>query len=405
MRNYSKVSMYRDAVAEMAASSGGWASIWAWINAARKCESLDAGNDDRLWCTGMYGIYLGHLSREEAADTLPLIDAHVGAIERMLDRTGGVYLRDCLDSYIAQWQAGYLGAEASKDQILGMVTGLYAIWLGCYDAGIRMRITRLLRDLNRHLAKHWGCLYNEKSKRWYHSSGQCFIHYHGISAAMNAVLGWWRERNVLVDALGFIIGKLMQPVLKMKADMIAKTGFMQWWWIKILAAKIPALFDPAEYGLNLLFYEHYCYGMSSAVKARKVLQLLADENVMRLKQFNLGALFLGLTNAYKTMIGCRAWLYYAVLSAYDDVMFPDAILPNECGIDCKFPINAGGGWWQLDTVCQCMQDRSMTLQFPPEWGALPPRTGKTRDDIPAGMHVDAGLTYLMRRYLRNTNKK
>lgn len=397
-----KMRMYVEKTFEMAKETG-WAIPWGEMKNGKVVRS-PAANDDELWSQGFYGIFLGLAHQSGELDVIDQIDSFVRGIEVMLLKTNGIFLRCNADYYInGHNHEGYTAGEASKDQMVGMTAALTMIFCNIEDRGIKMRIKAIINHFNSILVKHWWCLYIDSQKRYYNSAVTCFQHYYGLSKAFDLILGVCRPRNILMDIFGTLYALTLPLGLLAKADLSAKTGFVQnpiiQWLIKKFPKFMDGLLDPAEYGVGLYFYEMLMAGMSSKKKAQDIVKILDTVNVKRLKHYSLSSLRQFLVRKWLLKNDILSDVYHNMVVLHDEYIFPEKIIPNAEANGCFFPINPGGGWWPIDSVCQFFPDRNFDLTFRNDWIQSPPEPTKETEQIADGKYVDPGVCYLSRRFM------
>lgn len=379
----------------------GWSTNRAFVHEEK--YYISPSQSDKSWFQGFYGIYLA-LRYKILRDNILRLYYFISGTREMLNSTKGIFLRDnnklTVDIYNKK-QDDKL--EASKDQILGLVCGLFFVYYYAQeDPIVSNNIKSIFKDLNDSLEKHFYMLYNENEKRYYDSAYYLIVHYYGISKAINYVLGK-EEGEHLRDFICKIFSKISFEFLEYKRRLIDKDIHIG----KISIFDIPILKDEEwykemlandEFSVNLNFYEFAIGSTISQSEALRIMDVLDNEEVMKLKHLNLAALYIYIINKYK--IEARNKDFYLKVLTRDDYFYLDNIPPNSLG---KF------GWGrELDDTVNGNIQRNFTLDFEDSWNNNSLKTDKTLNDLliesnKSQIEIDCGIPLLERKMLKNYN--
>lgn len=356
----------------------GWVTVWSWIKDG-KFKTYDVVTD-KLWAQGFYGIFLGLEYKKTHSKKIKLLMQNfVDSIYLMLEKTNGIFLRDnTKDTYIKYFDKHITSLEASKDQMIGLVTALFMIYYyldNDKDYQLKQKIKKLFSYLNNYFNKYFYILYNPNEKRLYNSAWYLQLHYYGFKYAFDYVLGKNRSININAERLNLELSGFSKfKILLIKKDIITKKfkifGFISPWKTPIL--KKLQMFTPNEYDINLKFFEYIIVSTVSKEEALKILKVLENKEVRGLKHLNLAALYLyiirkwGIKGNYEN--------YYKKVLKRDIYYFPQNIPPNSLKIG-SYWINTKSEYLFDPMNHQCV-DRTFSLEFAQEWDISPPPTNK-----------------------------
>jgi hypothetical protein len=351
---------------------------------------------DRCWGQAWWGIFIAF--HEDEVLQIKYTNKYLNAIEKMLKATGNIFLRDCSDAAIKKYvEEKDTGLEASKDQIIGMMCGLYLLYNNTSHYQLKDQIKDIVKILSNNLAKHQWFLYNENEKRFYNSAYYCQVHHYGLNVALNDILGIFRPRAALEYLL--YITQLGKTLVKINLEWMRDLKDRKFWWQNIeFFKKYPWYGDyfragMFDFAINLIFFEGVIAGNASKRNAEYLISLLDGEKVKSLLHSNLAALYIML---------CRKWnlngksmdFYVDIYENKCEVLYPANVLPNEARIGSPWVVDQGDLW---NHVCWNQEDWDARFK------AKTP--GNMNELIKASMGkkivVGNGLVYTAKHYLIN----
>ena len=357
---------------------------------------------DRMWYQGYYGIYLALNYKTGDTNIVPIF-TWIKAVNTMLGRTGGIWLRDTsLEAYYS-YKQGKVELEASKDQINGLVSAMFMIHYFVNNKQVKIEIEKIANKLNLSLLKHTYTLYNEKEKRYYKSAYQVFQHYYGVSRALNFILidrsitpkvmaetpiqtGF---RKVICEIIKFK-RRQMQNDIKVFDTNINEVKYLKdRGWYKFIVAEAQT---KEEYAINLYFMELLVGGTLSRGSASDIMRMLEDDEVKKLKHLNLASLYIYLGRFWK-MQGKSFW-YYSTVLKQDKTWYPKNCPPND------YAYNG----WRPDTENHNFHT-NYQLFFSAGYGTTQKSVITFDSLIKASdkkiIKIDNGLLYMVRKLLTN----
>jgi len=340
---------------------------------------------DKLYFQGFYGIYLA-LNYYKLNKNLKYINEYVDSFNLMLLKTDNIYLRNNSESSIKRYINGEYSLEASKDQILGMITGLFMIHYYVNDESIRNKIESLVKPFYKELLSTGYTLYNKKAKRKYVYAPYVIQHYFGIDKAFRNICGIPQCNSNINSYLELIVFESIIYKRRL-ADKEIKIGD-----INIL--KIPALENKEWYkemlaedsfSINLNFLELLIAGTLDKNTALKAIEVLSELEVKKLKHINLAALYIYLEN--KWGINGSEHNYYLKVLERDNFFYPMTTYPNDLG------------GLNIEDTSNIYLYRPFGIDFNIDWSrrqgyaSIPDIEKYSKDQI---VTVDSGLNFLMR---------
>ena len=369
-------------------TDNGWCTLWTWYEDG-EYKTWNTVTD-KSWSQGMYGITLANYYDFLQHEIVSFID---GTID-MLTKTNGIFIRDnnkySINKYMSSPSKNSKD-ESSKDQLLGLITGLVAIYESKYYKQLsplyKQRLIGILRYIDYHLQKKWYKLYNEHEKRYYDSAYYVYVHYKGIHKALDKVLNGKGEdkrkdlssnkylplilrtpkyrKNILMKGLYKVLFDwLCFYELKNAMDIYeGKLKYQKWF-----------NFPPKKqyYNINLRFYELYLLVVTDPNKyASIVLELLEKKSVCNQAHKNLASLYFFILNNYNEVAfkGLRlnynedVYMKYDEILQRDDILYRYDTLPNEItfrDFDKLNPYSHEPEWLQI-TYCEC-RDNLKTME-------------------------------------------
>ncbi|HLP48162.1 MAG TPA: hypothetical protein VK469_19620 [Candidatus Kapabacteria bacterium] len=418
----------------------GWATIWPKMSQGAIIEGYYNEKyglcQDKMWAQGFYGTFLA-LDWRKTKDprTLGYTIDFVKAIETMLSRTNGIYLRDntkkASDMYKSLQDDKFIqdqkNLEISRDQIIGLTAALYMIY--CYVdesaapkpsdkkniLSLKKRITKLFTNLQGMFKRHESLfnypLYNELKNRELGNYPDCWTFKPPLQLAFNRVQGagtgaGQEEEINLANLISHIMkmGTLADRVWEtsQSVDGISALGNSV---NKSNILKVP------YFNWNLVMYFLLIAGLENKKWAKVAVSFIDTFISLGYKHMNLSAVYCCLVK--KWQLNASLEENGAILS-HDTYLFPDTIIPCSLaepdqakpdrgptiwGSYWPSPTNPPW-WWRFDSVCQDPPDVNEN------WCTPPPPPQKTLDDIKEEsknqvIEIDCGLTLLFRHLLYN----
>jgi hypothetical protein len=360
---------------------------------------------DNMWFQGFYGTYLG-LNYHTSDKNLVAIRQWVNGLKSMLARSKGIYLRDNNEDVYREYLKGHTHIEASKDQILGLVTGMLMIYAHVQDKEIKETLRGLAKNLHEQLLKDSFNLYNRAAKRYYNSAYGVYKHYFGVSLALRYIRGMTDEAGT-PELTESIFKELVFLFVRYKRRSMHKdikigdipiqnlpTLKEQKWW----QDTVRELYRDEQYAVNLYFYELLIGCTVNKAVANQTIKCLEDSESMTLKHLNLAALYLYCGNKWNLPLAQKA--FYEKVLTRDNTLHPKVLVPNSknYGAPCK----------PYETFCHEMRT-DYKLTFDSNWG-VSSITTKTivdleNESINSKVHIDNGLLYNVRYLLRRVRNK
>ena len=258
----------------------------------------------------------------------------------MLKQTNGVFLRDVNPSAISSWKFNNETEwECSKDQILGLITCIFAMYTSTTHEVLKTGLRDIVRQINDNLAKHKWFLYNEQAKRGYNSANYSMIHYWGMRKAISHMLG--RRKVSFYEVFYFLLGKFF---VRTNVLCMARAKGKEFIWQKLKFLERFSWYGDYfragmyDFNLNLCFMEMYIAATLSKRNAKWCLRLLKHKEAMRTNNLNFAFLYDYISKRYpdldrknindtldRTVL---ADSHYTSLRAIDSILHMGGI-PNE----------------------------------------------------------------------------
>lgn len=428
--------MYKDMIFNCVLE--GWVTIWPKFSAGTVIEGYYNPNyglcQDKMWAQGFYGTFLA-LDWRNTKDprTLDYMVNFVNAIETMLGRTNGIYLRDNTAKagslYNSFRQQGNLAAEKdleiSRDQIIGLTAALYMIY--CYvdesaapDPADKQKISSLKQiigqvfsNLENMFKEHESpfnyLLYNELEDRELGNYPNCWAFKPALKLAFDRVrrgtgAGVCARVGDVGDEKEITLDKLISYIGHLGATRDSAA-------ISRVEGKAVGLLKGLSipyFNWNLVMYFLLIAGLESKTWAKVAVAFIDAFVLLGFKHMNLAAVYCCLVSKWnlKGLFLKRNKTKNQFILAHDWYLFPDAIVPcslaagdPQWGSRWPAPVNATW-WWKFDSICQDPSDDN------DQWCTPPPAAARTNDDIrEAGkkgdVEIDCGLSLLFRNLLYN----
>lgn len=371
----------------------------------------DPTETDNSWYQGFAGTYLALLSKTDYRKK-DMEKKFVAGIKYMLKETNGIFLRNCTTetielykkelkegikpgSYLALTK-GSVSREASKDQILGLVTGMFMLYMYTDDDEIKNDLKLISKTIYTSFEKHDWFLYNEIEKRTYTYAPEAFLHYYGLSRALGYMItGKVDVENDLEEGMKKIVLYSMESWVDRKLEDSKKNyglyventyaPYFTNWWNNMIDK---TFFNAPDFNWNLWFYELLIGGSLSKVSAKEIIETLEKESVMKMKHLNIASLYFYLGKIWGLELNQKDF-YYSVLLG-DNSLF-GAIQPNSERI---------GSLWKVDSYNHNIAI-PYDLTFPADWSIIPENSDKDFSYLKSlskekTIEYDSGLMYCLR---------
>lgn len=406
----------------------GWATVWPKMSSGRVIEGYYNPNyglcQDKMWAQGFYGAFLAlDWRKTKDPQTLDYAVKFVDAINTMLNRTNGVYLRDNTakagNLYESFRRQGNLTAEKdleiSRDQVIGLTTALYMIYRFMDESTApnpddKQKISSLKKVINtlcfnlegmfeRHRRRLYYPLFNEVENRELGNYANCWAFKPPLELAFNRVLrgkvsSTENEEEITLATLFSYIEQLgMNRALNDDAAGIDGD-------IELLSKK----FSIPYFNWNLVMYFLLIAGSEKKNWARVAFSFIDRFIRLGFKHMNFAAVYCYLASLWDGN-GNSLDKNREILS-HDIYLFPNTIIPcqlaeNNPRWGSFWPApNNPTWWWKFDSVCQDPADDN------DKWCTPPPSTALTIDNIreeskKGDVAIDCGLSLLFRNLLYN----
>lgn len=383
-----KDNRYLDYASKAYTSFYGWGSQIISIR-NEKLTKFKPIEGDRMWYQGFYGTFLilDYIYKKRSKQP---IKNFIQGTKKMLEETEGIYLRDNSFECIEQYKNGKTHLEASKDQIIGLVTGLFMIYYYIDDKIIKKSIKEIITPLSRNLETRGYMLYNEKEHRFYDSAFYAILHYYGLSKAFAYINDNCLQEYTLVQ---YTLSRITLELLKYKRRLIDKELYIE----DINLFNIPELknkrwykqlLQSDEFGVNLNFYELLIAATIDKKEAKKIIKVLEHIEVRKLKHLNLAALYFYCIKKWN--IKGKYKEFYKKVLERDDFWYNPQILPNSLKYGCIWPADVVNGFIQ----------RNFSLNFETKWNQPIETTKIFRSLLKPSNHervdINPGTMYILR---------
>lgn len=435
----STYQMYKDMIFKSVLE--GWATVWPKMSGGKIIEGYYNPNyglcQDKMWAQGFYGTFLAlDWRKSKDQQTLNYTVDFVNAVNDMLKRTKGIYLRDNTKHASDLYESfqGNLNKkkdlEISRDQIIGLTAALYMIYRYMDESAapipedkqkiksLKENIFTLISNLESMFKQHeqpfYYPLFNELENRELGNHANCWTFKPPLELAFDRVLrGAETGTN---DEEGISLTKLISYIeqLEPAGDSIDISWLEEQAGGALNSSDISKVIgDPARkkdflkafsipyFNWNLVMYFLLIAGSESKAWANVAFSFIDTFILLGFKHMNLAAVYCYLAKLWN-IEGLFLDKNKEILS-HDIYLFPDGIVPCQlAGKDCQWGSfwpapNKPVWWWNFDSVCQDPADND-------NWCTPPPCTKKTIDDIKEAskggvIDVDCGLSLLFRNLL------
>ncbi len=370
---------------------------------------------------------------------------HRHAVDTMLKRTNGIYLRDNTGKASSMYNtfcrqgstADQKNLEISRDQIIGQTAALYMIYSYVDESaapgpGEKQKIKTMKQNINglfstlkamfeKHETPFHYPLYNENENRPLGNFPNCWTFKIPLNIAFDHVLGngsGGSGEDVSLSTLYSIIDRLAGPSAKAgfsgsKGDLFKKDGLFK--GISI-----------SYFNWNLVMYWLLIAGTQDRSWAEVAIAFIMTFIRSGFKHLNLAALYCYLLKKWNFIEDTGGKIPGVIerdilekflnenkkILSHEWYLFPDTIIPcrlseSDPRWGSYWPVQPDTTWWwKYDSICQNKEKNLGYGKYPDDWCTPPPEASKTVDDIKEAsktnkIAIDCGLSLLFRNLLYN----
>lgn len=360
-------------------------------------------DNDNTWFQGFYGSYLALDKNNEFTSK-----KYVKYIKDFLYRSKGVLLRDFNDETLKSYQNGNTKLEASKDQLLGIITSLFMIYYyNDNDPFLRLDIYEIIMILKTQMGDYF-LLFNNKTGKFYDSAWYGVVHYYGLNSAVQYIC----TDKYKTSTTKSLFKTILFESLRRKIEMIELGKKTYYEAIseevdisslnikkeidqleKEVGVSLKDIFKKDEFSINLQFYEMLIVGTIGKNEAKDMIKLLEFESVMKLKHLNLASLYIYFIKKWGLSYNKNVMGFYKEVITRDNYLYHSKICPNSKKI---------GSDWTIDGVNGFLPNK-FSLLFPEDWDKeiYTDKDFEYLKGFSDAVHLEIGIPFLSRQVIVN----